>query len=207
MNTEIETSGIVKRFAAKGVFPYQMAFTLLIPLRNIFLSPKQLIKRLEIKDSLQVMEVGPGPGYFSIPIAKKLTSGRLVLADIQQRMLDYAKKRIDKKGLTNVDYYLCDGTTFQFSNQTFDRIFMVTVIGEVEHKEDYMQELHRILKPKGILSISEMAGDPDKMSINEARNLAERHGFSYYNLFGTERNYTINFKKQQHPTVKNQDIF
>jgi hypothetical protein len=51
MNTEIETSGIVKRFAAKGVFPYQMAFTLLIPLRNIFLSPKQLIKRLEIKDS------------------------------------------------------------------------------------------------------------------------------------------------------------
>jgi ubiquinone/menaquinone biosynthesis C-methylase UbiE len=195
MNAEKVTPGIVKRFAAKGVFPYQMAFTLLIPLRNIFLSPKQLIKRLELTNDLQVMEVGPGPGYFSLQIAKSLINGRLVLADIQKEMLDYAKKRLDKRGLTNVDFYLCDGKTFQFEENTFDRIFMVTVIGEVEHKEEYMQELYRILKKGGILSISELAGDPDKMSTSEIKNLAEVHKFSYHNIFGNERNYTINFKK------------
>jgi len=195
MSFKDKNTDIIKRFAAKGVFPHQLAFTLLIPLRNIFLSPKQLIKRLELEADLQVMEVGPGPGYFSLKVAERLSSGRLVLADIKQEMLDYAKKRINKKGLTNVDYYLCNGKTFQFEDNTFDRIYMVTVIGEVENKEEYMGELYRILKKDGILSISELAGDPDKMSINEVRSLAEKHCFSLYNIFGKESNYTINFRK------------
>lgn len=195
MSFKEKNADIIKRFAAKGVFPYQLAFTLLIPLRNIFLSPKQLIKRIELKDDLQVMEVGAGPGYFSLEVAKRLPQGKLVLADIQQEMLDYAKKRIDKKGLTNVTYYLCNGKTFEFEDNTFDRIYLVTVIGEVENKDDYMQEFHRILKKGGILSISELAGDPDKMSTDEIRNLAAKHQFSFYSMFGKESNYTINFKK------------
>jgi len=195
MNLKIGKADIIKGFATKGVFPYQLAFTLLIPLRNIFLSPQQLLKRLELKDDLQVMELGSGPGYFGIKIAKRLTNGRLVLADIQQEMLNYAKKRIDKKGLRNVDYYLCNGKTFQFEDNTFDRIFMVTVIGEVENKEEYMQGLHRILKKRGILSVSELAGDPDKMTIKEIRELVENSGFEFYKIYGNEKNYTINFKK------------
>jgi len=195
MMTKEKKTDIIKRFATKGLFPHQFAFTLLIPVRNIFLSPKQLIERLELKNDLQVMEVGPGPGYFSLKIAKKLFRGKLVLADIQQEMLDYAKRRIEKKGLSNIDYYLCDGKFFRFEDNTFDRIFMVTVLGEVENKEDYMKELYRILKKGGILSISELAGDPDKMTINEIKYLTEKHGFQLYNIFGKEKNFTINLKK------------
>jgi ubiquinone/menaquinone biosynthesis C-methylase UbiE len=195
MNSTDEKPGMIKRLASKGIFPYQFAFTLLIPLRNIFLSPRQLIKRLELTNNLQVMELGPGPGYFSLKIAEKIANGRIVLADIQQEMLDYAKKRFEKKGLSNVEYYLCNGKTFQFEDNTFDRIFMITVIGEVENKNEYLQELHRILKHGGILSISELAGDPDKMTIKEIKYLAKKYDFSFYNIFGKEKNYTINFKK------------
>ena len=188
---------ISKRFISKGVFPYQMAFTLLIPLRNIFLSPGELIRRLELKDEYTVMELGPGAGYFSPHFATQLPNGKLVLADIQTEMLDYAKKRMDRRGLKNIEYYHCNGTSFDISDQTFDRIFMVTVIGEVENKEAYMAELFRMMKPGGILSVSELAGDPDKMTITEVRELAEEQGFEYYKTFGTERNYTINFKRPQ----------
>ena len=184
-----------KSFSSKGVFPYQKAYTLLIPLRNIFLSPKQLIQRIELIEDLHVMELGAGPGYFSIHVAKSLPKGKLILADIQPEMLDYAKKRIDKKGLCNVDYYLCDGKKFCFDNDTLDRIYMVTVLGEVENKELYMQEFYRILKKGGILSISEQMGDPDKMSIAEVKELAKNNNFTFYRLYGKERNYTINFKK------------
>ena len=190
-----DQSGIIKRFSSKGIFPYQFAFTLLVPLRNIFLSPKQLIKRLELEDHQKVLEVGPGPGYFSIPVAKVLINGRLVIADIQQEMLDYAKKRIEKKELKNIEYYLCDGNTFRFPNHAFDRIFMVTVIGEVENKKTYMDEFLRMLKPGGILSISEAAGDPDKMTREELQELAVTSGFEFYGIYGNRRNYTINFKK------------
>ena len=190
-----EKKNIAGRFSGKGVFPHEMAFTLLIPLRNIFLSPRQLIKRLELNPSSSVLEVGPGPGYFSVKVAKAIPNGELVLADIQQEMLDYAKKRIDKRGLTNVSYSLCDGQTFPFPDNHFDRIFMVTVIGEVENQEAYLKEFLRILKKGGILSISELAGDPDKMSTTEIRKLCEGAGFTIDKIHGNERNYTANFRK------------
>ena len=186
---------IIKRFSSKGVFPYQWAFTLLLPLRNIFLSPNKLIKRLEIKENYKVLEVGPGPGYFSIPVARRLKSGRLYLADIQQEMLDYSKRRFEKRKIKNAEYYLCNGKTFGFDDNSFDIIYMVTVIGEVENKEAYAQEFYRMLKPEGILSISELAGDPDKMTIDEIRNIIEKHNFKFYNKYGNKRNFTINFKK------------
>jgi len=185
----------IERFAGKGVFPYQFAFTLLIPFRNIFLSPKQLIERLDLKDNFDVLEIGPGPGYFSIGIARVLSKGKLVLADIQQEMLDYSKKRIDKKGLKNVEYKLCNGRTLEFRDESFDRIFMVTVIGEVENKNEYLSEIYRILKKEGILSISELAGDPDKMSVEEIKELAGMNGFKTKMQFGNRINYTVNFIK------------
>lgn len=80
-----------KSFVTKGVFPHQWSFTLLFPLRNIFLSPKKLIQRLELKGKDKVLEVGPGLGYFSIPVARKIKNGKLYLADIQSEMLAYAK--------------------------------------------------------------------------------------------------------------------
>ena len=184
-----------ERFAGKGIFPHKLAFTLLIPLRNIFLSPKKLIQRLEINEESVVLEVGSGPGYSCIKVAESIPKGKLLLTDIQQKMLDYAERRIDRKGLQNVEYYLCNGRTFPFSDNTFDRIFMVTVIGEVENKEEYVKEFYRILKDDGIMSISELAGDPDKMEIDKVKELAGKSGFKIYRVYGSRKNYTINFKK------------
>ena len=70
---------------------------------------------------------------------------------------------------------------------------MVTVIGEVQNKDKYISEIHRILKKDGILSISELAGDPDKMSIEELTNLVEPKGFRLKRKFGNRKNYTVNF--------------
>lgn len=193
--TKSDNPSVSGRFTGKGVFPHQMAFTLLFPLRNIFLSPRQLIKRLEIKPDSQVLEVGPGPGYFSLKVASFLTAGKLVIADIQKEMLDMAEKRLAKKGLTNVEYYLCDGYNFNIPDNSFDAIFLITVIGEVENKEQYIKEFSRLIRPGGILSISEQRGDPDKLSIAEVRNLISSSDFSFYRLYGKEGNYTINFIK------------
>lgn len=186
---------VKKSFSGKGVFPYQYAFTLLLPIRNIFLSPKKLIERLHLTDNNFVLEVGSGPGYFSTKIAEEIPYGKLVLADIQTEMLDIAKKRLDKRNISNAEYYLCGGRAFDLQSNYFDRIFLISVLGEVTNKDIYLSEFYRMLKQNGILSISELAGDPDKMSINEVKILAEKYNFNFSELFGTERNYTINFKK------------
>jgi ubiquinone/menaquinone biosynthesis C-methylase UbiE len=189
-------SEIYRRFAKKGVFPHQMAFTLLIPARNLFLSPKQLISRLQLNKNSRVLEVGPGPGYFSTHIAKVLTEGSLVLADIQQEMLDKAKKRVLRKKISNVEFYLCNGANFLLPDESFDVIFLVTVIGEIENKTEYIKEFYRLLKAEGILSISELKGDPDKLSISELKELLSGSGFVFDTLFGSEDNYTMNFRKK-----------
>ncbi len=190
------TSEIYNRFAKKGVFPPQMAFTLLIPARNLFLSPKQLISRLNLKKDSNVLEVGPGPGYFSTHIAKVLTEGRLVLADIQREMLEKAKRRILRKKISNVEFYLCNGDNFLLPDESFDVIFLVTVIGEIENRNAYIKEFHRMLKIGGLLSISELKGDPDKLTISEVKALLTDSGLVFDDLFGNEDNYTINFKKE-----------
>ena len=47
------------------------------------------------------MEVGSGPGYFSAEIAKIIPDGKLILTDIQEEMLELARKRLSRKRITN----------------------------------------------------------------------------------------------------------
>lgn len=188
----------VKNIAKRGaLFPPNLAFTLLIPLRNIFLSPKKLIQRLQLKPDHQVLEVGPGPGYFSLPVARALPQGKLILADVQRDMLAKAEKRLSKRKITNVEYHHCNGVDFPFPANSFHRIFLVTVLGEVENKEQYAREFHRLLRPGGILSISEQAGDADQMTAAEIITLFEKHGLRKLRVYGTKRNYTVNLVNEK----------
>lgn len=182
-------------FSSKGIFPYNLAFTLLIPIRNLFLSPKKLLERLFLEKGNRVLEVGCGPGYFSPSVAYFLSEGTLVLADIQKQMLDIAKKRMKKKGICNIEYYLCNGEDFEFNDNEFDRIFLVTAFGEVENKIAYIHEFFRLLKPDGLISISELWGDPDKITSEQLKDLFESNGFKQDRKFGGEVNYTLNFRK------------
>lgn len=126
-----------------------------------------------------------------------LKSGRLVLLDIQQEMLDLSKKRLDKRKITNVDYKLTNGISLDLESNYFDRVFMVAVIGEVDNKDNYLKEIYRILKEDGMLSISELAGDPDKISIDEIQSFVSAYGFEVIEVFGNKLNYTVNFRKKK----------
>jgi ubiquinone/menaquinone biosynthesis C-methylase UbiE len=74
---------------------------------------------------------------------------------------------------------------------------MVTVLGEIENKKEYIEEFRRVLKNNGIVSVSEQAGDPDKMEIAEIEWLFNGSGFKTDRIFGTCRNFTINFRKEE----------
>ena len=176
------------------IFPHQLAFTLLIPLRNWALSPQEIVQRLHLAPRHRILEVGCGAGYFSPTLAQTVPQGRLVAADIQPEMLAYAEKRLRRRQIGNVDYYLCDGTHFDFPDQSFDCIVLITVLGEVANQAEYLAEFRRLLRPDGLLSVSETAGDPDKPSRAELRELMRQNGFETADEYGSERNFTLNFK-------------
>ena len=96
--------------------------------------------------------------------------------------------------IVNTGSYLCHGTQFDFPSRSFDRIVLITVLGEVAGQAAYLQEFHRLLRPDGIVSISETAGDPDKLSRAQLATLMQAHRFVLQQSYGTERNYTMNFQ-------------
>ena len=186
---------VIKRFAGKGVCPYQLSFTLDLPIRRLILSPERLADRLHLEVDSHVLEVGPGPGYFSVEVAQRVSSGRLDLLDVQKEMLEKARHRIAMKGLHNVGYVQGDATMLPFEEACFDVAFLVAVLGEVPDPSACLRELYRTLRPQGLLSITEQPGDPDALSRSTIRSLAEQQGFVFVESYGKWKNFTMNFRK------------
>lgn len=166
---------------------------LLNPLRRLILSPKKLIHRLDLTPDSTVLELGPGPGYFSLEIARFLTKGQLVLVDTQQEMLDMARERLEKNGVSNVGYRKGDACQLPAENGSFDLVFLVAVLGEVADRAACLKEIHRVLRPHGKLSLTEQFGDPDYIPMSENVALVQKAGFQLQEKYGVRFNYTLNF--------------
>lgn len=186
---------VLRRLAGKGVFPHEFAWMLLNPLRNLVLSPEKLIRRMGLNEHSMVLEIGPGPGFYSAKVAQSIPQGMLHITDIQAEMLDITQRRLRNKKITNVDFKLGDGVTLPYENNQFDVVFMVTVFGEVAHKDLYLKEIYRILRSDGVLSISEQAGDSDNMTVAEIQTFVEKFGFKTDKVYGKNRTFTANFRK------------
>ena len=192
---ESTEKGILRRFFGKGTYPSQLSFWLDFPLRRLILSPQKLADRLHLRENFRVLEIGPGPGYFSVEVAQRIPQGHLELFDIQKEMLEKARCKIEKARLHNVGFTQGDATNLPFGENEFDVVFLVAVLGEVSDKVRCLSAIYRILKPSGLLSITEQPGDPDFLPLSVVRSLAEKQGFEFVGSYGKKKNYTANFRK------------
>ncbi len=187
--------GAWKSFWAKGICPYQFSFVLSWPLRRLILSPRSLAQRLHLTPSANVLEIGPGPGYFSRTVASRLPSGRLVLLDIQQSMLKKARKHLQNAERRRTMFLQGDASFLPFKSAAFDVVFLVATLGEVTEPEACLRDVFRVLRPGGMLSVTEQPGDPDFIPLQKIQAVAEKVGFAILEVYGRKKNFTINFLK------------
>ncbi len=193
MNRSVRSSAKLETsFYGKGVCPYQHAGSLLNPLRRLILSPGLLVSRLHLEPEMTVLEIGAGPGYFSLDIARALPMGEVILFDIQEEMLHLAMGRLEKAGLHN--YGTCCGHAgfLPFAGGTVDVAVLVTVLGEVTGREQCLAEIRRVLRPGGLLSISEQRGDPDYLAAGLVQRLVQEAGFTDHEVFRGLMHFTFN---------------
>jgi uncharacterized protein len=167
-----------RRFSGEGTYPHELSPFLLFPLRRLVLSPEQLVEQLQLTPSSRVLEVGPGPGYFSRTVARAVPSGRLVLLDIQREMLAKARHRLSGAGLRA----LCvqaGAAALPFAAASFDVAFLVAVLGEVSTPGACVADVARVLRPGGLLVIAELPGDPDALTEPRLRGLSEGTGLAF----------------------------
>jgi len=185
-----------RSLTGRGVYPPKFAWLLTLPLRRLIISPGALADRLALRPADDVLEVGPGPGYFSVEVSRRVPQGSLTLIDLQPEMLERARRRLTAARAANVRFAAADAAAMPFEEASFDAAFLVTVIGEVADRESAARELGRVLRPGGRLSITESAGDPDRMTEADLGALLAPHGFVLMSSAGGRRARTTTWKRE-----------
>jgi ubiquinone/menaquinone biosynthesis C-methylase UbiE len=176
--------------------PSLLAGSLESPLAARFNGARVTVERLGLKPGQKILEIGPGPGRLLIPAAKAvLPGGEAVGIDIQQKMLDRLKTRAEQAGLTNLRAIHGDATQQHVPEGTFDLVYLCTVLGEIPDRPAALAQCRRALKPGGVLSVTEMFGDPHYQSRTTVRRLAEAAGFQPRASYGNFWRFTADFVK------------
>lgn len=167
-------------FYRKRICPWWMCFTFDNVIRKVFHNPEQMLHPY-IKEGSVVLDVGPGMGYFTIPVAKMVSeNGQVIAADIQERMLLAIKKRAQRSGLEErISLHLCSSNSLGV-NSKVDFILAFWMMHEVPDKQRLLAELLFLLKDNGAFLLVEPKVHTTKADFEETVCLAEQAGFTRY---------------------------
>ena len=103
----------------------------------------------------RVLEVGCGVGAQTEIIARQNPNTQFVSIDISEASLQMAKERIATQGLQNVNFAVADAEQLDFPANRFDHVFVCFVLEHLPNPAIVLQELKRILKPQGTITVVE----------------------------------------------------
>ncbi len=187
-------SRLAHRFGQSAPCPASLNWLVDNPIRRRWMHP--VLDRVGIRPGECVLELGPGPGIFTVEAAQRVgAEGRLIVVDIQPEMIAQVEQRIQDAGLANVETHVADAYHLPLDDASVDRAFLVTVLPEIPDQARALAELRRVIKPGGLLSITEEFADPDYPFAFETVRRVEAAGFKLEQWFGNFWVYTINFRK------------
>jgi ubiquinone/menaquinone biosynthesis C-methylase UbiE len=163
--------------------PYSQRFWVEAP--HPFITHARLREILEPRAGERLLEVGPGTGYYSLPVAGWLSpGGSLDVVDVQQEMLDHTLSRAGKDGIGNITPARADARELPFADDTFDGAYLVTVLGEIPDQEAALRELRRVVRPGGRIVVGELFGDPHMVTHAALARRAEDAGLRVESKLG-----------------------
>jgi ubiquinone/menaquinone biosynthesis C-methylase UbiE len=186
---------LIKRYHSTAT-PGFMTRLLDNPIRRIIQKPKTIIKRLGLKPGMKMLEIGPGKGNYTREFAKAvLPGGKVYAVDIQESVVEYLKKKVEKENITNLIPQTGDVYNLKFEDNTFDVVFGMTVLPEIGDPVRALKEIRRIVKTGGIVSFVEAFPDPDYPRRNTEKKWAKEAGLKFVQQHGNWFIYQLNFQK------------
>jgi len=126
-----------------------------LKLRDLFLSRKNILKEVGIKPGFHILDYGCGPGSYIIPLAELVgNGGRIYALDIHPLAIEKVQSIASKKQLPNVETTCSDCKT-GLPDHSVDVVLLYDTFHTVGDPNGVLEELHRVLKPAGILSFSD----------------------------------------------------
>jgi ubiquinone/menaquinone biosynthesis C-methylase UbiE len=119
----------------------------------------------------------------------------LILFDIQKEMLVKSRNKLRRTGCANFRLVQGSADALPFGANTFDIVFLVTVLGEVPDPETCMASILAVLRPGGVLSLTEQSGDPDALTESELRLMGMTMGLRFMEVAKFRGGFTLNMMK------------
>lgn len=157
---------------------------------------RHALERAGLRAGETVLELGPGPGAFTVDAAQRVgPEGRLIAVDIQPGMIAQVNARVKAAGVTNVETHVASAFELPLPDASVDRAYLITVLPEIPDPVRALREVHRVLKPGGVVSMTEEFLDPDYPRRATTGAWAAAAGFEPDARFGSWWSYTLNFRK------------
>jgi len=151
---------------------------------------------LALKPGISVVDLGSGPGDYSIPIANIIgKEGRVYAVDLWEGCVEFLKSEIERLGIVNIEPVLADmSKRLPFDGGSIDACLMATILHDLKENQSHdeaLSEVKRFLKKGGIFAIVEFTkrdGPPGppasiRLSPEETAMLVEPHGFTRKGLY------------------------
>ena len=180
------------------VCPWWMGYLLISPLRKLLQNPKKIIAPF-VHDGMTVVEIGPGMGFFTLEIAKKVgPSGRVIAIDIQPKMLEQLEQRAEKAKLRpRIETRLAPSDSLGIKDLAgaVDFVFAYAVVHELPDDRAFFKEVFGVLKPQATLFIAEPGQHVSVELFNEELQKAQAEGFVTVELGHSRQGYSALLRK------------
>jgi ubiquinone/menaquinone biosynthesis C-methylase UbiE len=180
------------------VCPWWIGYLLASPLRRLSQKPEDILSP-HVKEGMTILEVGPGMGFFTLPMARLVgPQGKIVCIDVQERMIKSLMRRATRAGLSErIITRLTSGDSLQvndFSNSV-DFALLFAVVHEIPNQEKLFREVHATLKDNSLVLVSEPAGHVSRDEFNQTLATSKRVGFEVITSPEIKRNLSVVLRK------------
>ena len=123
--------------------------------RDLLAPRKNALKEVGIKPGFAILDYGCGPGSYIIATAELVgKSGKIYALDIHPLAIQGVQGIIARKQLTNVET-ICSDCKTGLPDSSIDVVLLYDTLHTLSDSNEVLAELHRVLKPSGILSLSD----------------------------------------------------
>ena len=131
--------------------------------RDFFLPRKNALQEVGITPGCHLLDYGCGPGGYIIAAAELVgKSGKIYALDIHPLAIQRVQSIVSKKQLTNVQA-ICSDCKTGLLDKSIDITLLYDIFHGLGKPNEVLAELHRILKPNGILSFSDHHLEEDEI--------------------------------------------
>lgn len=123
--------------------------------RDFLLPRKYVLEEVGIQPGFHVLDFGCGPGTYTTIVAELVgRTGKIYALDIHPLAIQQVQKTASKKKLTNITT-ICSDCLTDLENSSIDVVLLYDTFHHLSNPDLVLEELHRTLKPNGILSFSD----------------------------------------------------